>query len=539
MKDYILKFKGKALFYLLAGLLASTRGVMSTYCTQYMIDIVTEYQTDKIANMFWIILAYALFDICVLLIYGVAKNGFTARIMQEIRGDLFGSLMRQNVVALAKENTGYYTSLFLNDLKVVETTIVARFELIIAMSGLILSFVYAFLWNKMLALVLIAVGLGGLTLPVIAQKIMQRNQEVLMDEAAKHNAFINDNLHGLEVIKNYQAEAEVLKKYADENNTYAKKTFKNEFVRRTVGNLTNTCVLSLQELVIAFAGLLALSGQMEASYIMVVVTLSTSVVSSMNSFLEYFIDVKAGKSVSSRLFEQIVPGQDETADQLVDFKQTFALSHVTFTYPNKETAVLEDLNVVFEKGKKYLITGESGSGKSTFIKLLLQYYEDYEGSISLDGMDVRRLPRKSVLQEFGVIPQNVFVFEDTLRNNITLYTECSEERVMEAVKQAGLSELVEKLPDGLDYVIKEGGMNLSGGERQRISIARAFFHNRKIWIMDEATSNLNKELAQQIEQTVLNIPDVTVIMIAHYYNEDISRQCDGIYRIEKRGLHRL
>lgn len=539
MKKYILKFKMPVLLYLIAGTIVALEGIAMTYTIQYIVEIVSYNRIDEASHMFLAVLALLIFMTATSIFFSLTKHGFCAKIMEAIRTDLFQSIIRKNMVDFSKENTGYYTSLFQNDLKVVETTIIAKINFVLQLEEIVFSLLYAFLQNAVIGVVLMLVGIAGMAIPMLSQKMLRKNQENLMKEAAKHNSFINDSLHGYEVIKNYQAEENILGKYGERNCEYRRKTYKTVVSQSLTGNLAQTLIVALQMLLIALSGVMVFQGRLDISFLTVIVGLSSSVINSMYTAVEAMIEQKSGQGVCKKIFGQIEAQGKAEEETGIDFKDSLALKEVSFSYPNEEKPVLENINVTFRKGKKYLLLGESGSGKSTFIKLLLQYYGDYQGKMYLDGMDVRTLPGRSVMRQFAVISQNVFVFEDTLRNNITLYDSYSDESIMEAVRKAGLEKLVDKLENGLGYVIKEDGLNLSGGERQRISIARAFLHNRNIWIMDEATSNLDKEMAEQIGQTVLNIPEITVIMIAHYYNEKTVAGCDEIFRIEKGNLCRL
>lgn len=537
MKKYILKYKLSALQYLIMGTITSLNGIAMTYGMQYIVEIVTHNQIEKIPNMFFAIAVYFLGMTVAFILYGISRNRFCVNVMRAIRRDLFHSLVQKDAVAFSKNSTGYYTSLFQNDLKVVETTLMAKFMILLQLEEIIFSLIYAFIQNAAIGIALIVVGILGMMIPMFVQRVLQKNQEKLMEEAAEHNSFINDSLHGYEVIKNYQVEENVSGRYEKSNDKYSKKNYQVAVFQSCTSNITQIFVISLQILLIAISGIMVLKNELSISFITVIVGLSSSVVGAMCSIVEAIINYKSGQGICRKILDEIETYKEEITKVSGNFENSLTLNHVSFSYAYAEENVLENLNISFEKGKRYLIIGESGSGKSTFIKLLLQYYDDYQGKICLDGVDVRSLARKSVMNQFAVIPQNVFVFEDTLRNNITLYDSYSDESVMEAIRKAGLENLINKLEDGLDYVIKEGGANLSGGERQRISIARAFLHNRKIWIMDEATSNLDKEMAEQIEQTILDIPDITVIMIAHYYNPKTVDRCDEVYRIEKKHLN--
>lgn len=192
---------------------------------------------------------------------------------------------------------------------------------------------------------------------------------------------------------------------------------------------------------------------------------------------------------------------------------------------------MKDVSVQFEQGKKYAVIGESGSGKTTLIKIIMQQLNDYEGGFSIGGQDCRKIDRESFVKHFALIQQEALLFEDTLRNNITMYGEYPEEEVLLAAYGAGLRRYLENLPHGLDSVLGENGANCSGGERQRITIARALLRKASVLVMDEATSSLDEATAKQIEDIVLKDPGLTVISITHHTGEDLWDKYDKVFRM--------
>ena len=182
-------------------------------------------------------------------------------------------------------------------------------------------------------------------------------------------------------------------------------------------------------------------------------------------------------------------------------------------------------------GEKVLLKGASGSGKTTLLNLLAGVYTDYEGEIRYDGTELRSIHPASHNKQIAEIYQDVFLFEDTLRQNIVLYEDYTEEEVRDAVEKAGLSELIERLPDGLDTMLEENGKNLSGGERQRVSIARAVIRGAKLILADEATSNLDESLGRHVEETLLSL-DATVIAISHRYYEGVTERYDTVLELK-------
>lgn len=221
-------------------------------------------------------------------------------------------------------------------------------------------------------------------------------------------------------------------------------------------------------------------------------------------------------------------------EQEFSFSRQIGFSHVDFSFDQKE--IINDASFVIERGKKYLIKGVSGAGKTTLMNLLAKIHDDFQGNITVDGMDYREISEKSFHEKVAFIYQDVFLFEDTIRNNITLYKELPGEQIDYAVRVSGLDALVSEKRDGMDQRLTENGKNLSGGQRQRISIARAIAKNAEILFVDEGTSSLNEELGREIEKVFLGL-DSTVIAISHRYYEGVTNKYDYVLEIKNGAVH--
>ncbi|HHX30784.1 MAG TPA: ATP-binding cassette domain-containing protein, partial [Clostridiaceae bacterium] len=206
---------------------------------------------------------------------------------------------------------------------------------------------------------------------------------------------------------------------------------------------------------------------------------------------------------------------------------------LNFAYDNR--SILQKLSFSVEAGEKILLKGASGSGKTTLLNLLAGVYTDYSGSITYDGQELRDIALPSLNEGIAEIYQDVFLFEDSLQNNITLFSDYPQSEIDRAVRQAGLSELIEQLPQGLSTPLTENGKNLSGGERQRIAIARAIIKGTRVLLADEATSSLDEALGRQIEATLLDL-DATVIAISHRRYEGVTDRYDKVLEIESGSL---
>lgn len=208
-------------------------------------------------------------------------------------------------------------------------------------------------------------------------------------------------------------------------------------------------------------------------------------------------------------------------ENLESLNDSIELKNLSFSYGEKK--ILHDLNIKFRIGGKYALVGESGSGKTTILKLLLGQLQNYKGSILFDGKDSKDFDENSFYQQMAYIEQNVFLYNRTIRENITLGGDFTETQVQNALEKSALSKELYKFDNGLDTVVGDNGNRLSGGQKQRVAIARALIHNRSILLVDEGTSALDKENAEAIEDTLLQGEGLTLILISHHLKEDKKR----------------
>ena len=184
-------------------------------------------------------------------------------------------------------------------------------------------------------------------------------------------------------------------------------------------------------------------------------------------------------------------------------------------------------NLHVDKGEFVFIVGNSGSGKSTIIKLLLNNYEVSKGTLYINDIDINTINIENIYQHISIVHQNAPILNDTLKNNITYFKEYSDNQITEVIEKAGLKDFVNALPEDLNTVINENGNNISGGEKQRISIARALLKDADLLIYDEPTSNLDHTTAKEIESILLNI-DKTCFMITHKLDKELLSKFDEI-----------
>lgn len=206
-----------------------------------------------------------------------------------------------------------------------------------------------------------------------------------------------------------------------------------------------------------------------------------------------------------------------------------SLKNVTFGY-EENCDILHDINTTFDAGKKYAIVGASGSGKSTLLNLLMASHGNYTGEIRYDGYEVKEISSESLYDIVSMIQQNVFVFNASIRDNITMFHEFLKAEVDRAIELSGLSKLIAER--GEDYLCGENGNGLSGGEKQRISIARSLLKKSQVLLVDEATAALDAETAFQVSNAILGLDDITSIVVTHSLDEGLLKQYDDIITLK-------
>lgn len=218
----------------------------------------------------------------------------------------------------------------------------------------------------------------------------------------------------------------------------------------------------------------------------------------------------------------------QTGETKEYFDDVISFSNIDFSYPNTEEKIFNHLSLKIQKGEKIAIVGMSGSGKSTLLNLLLRFYDVTSGHISIDNIDLQAISAGSLYNLMTIVQQDIYIFDDTLRSNITLNQFFTDEEIKQAVQQSGLESYVLENESGLQALCGENGSNLSGGQKQRLSIARALIRKTPILLLDEATSSLDNQVTTEIENSILDIQDLTALVVTHKLNENILKKYDRI-----------
>ncbi len=516
----------------------------------------TEGQAAIMSALGWVtaglVLLYALRCGCR---YFVSAQGHImgARIETRMRQDLFERYEKFSFAYFDKHNSGDMMSRVVNDLfDICEAAHHVPEWLIICAIEIFGAFGILFTISPVLA------GAMGIITIVFVFVMIRQNMkmEAVFDEnrvkISEVNSQIQDSLAGMRVVKSFANEDTEIDKFRVSNNHYLQSKVRQYYALGTYQATSSTMTGILYVVVVALGGFLVAQGQMSAvdmaTFALYVSLFATPVETLVNS-TESFQKAAAGFKRMDEVL-QTIPDIEDAADarDLEVTEGAIEYNDVCFAYEDTEAGageerpVIDHMDLAIEPGKTLALVGPSGGGKSTTCSLLPRFYDVMSGSISIDGQDVRAVTQKSLRQAIGLVQQDVYLFDGTLRDNIAYGRPgATDAEIEDAARKANIHEFIASLPEGYNTVVGERGSRLSGGQKQRVAIARVFLKNPKILILDEATSALDNESEEAVQESLERLAaDRTTIIIAHRLST--IKHADEIATVERgrvveRGTH--
>ena len=464
-----------------------------------------------------------------------------AKMERDMRRELFDHYQELSFSYYSRNNSGQMMSKLVSDLfDISEFAHHGPENLFISLVKIVGAFIFLVFINKKLALPLI---LLVIVMFVFSFRQNAKMQETFMENRRKIgdvNASLQDTLSGIRVVQSFANEDIERAKFKKSNEAFLVSKRDNYHCMGSFmsSNLFFQGMMYLVTLV--YGGYLIAQGEMQTGDLAMYALYIGIFISPIQILVELVEMMQKGLS-GFRRFLDVMETESEIRDadnaaELTDVKGHVRYDHVSFHYNDDETPVLSDISIDIPAGKSIALVGPSGSGKTTICSLLPRFYDVTGGSITVDGKDIRGLTLKSLRSQIGMVQQDVYLFDGTIKDNIAYGKPgASDEEIIKAAKCASIHDFIMELPDKYDTYVGERGTRLSGGQKQRISIARVFLKNPPILILDEATSALDNESERWIQKSLEELSkNRTTITIAHRLST--IRDADEIIVITEEGI---
>lgn len=454
---------------------------------------------------------------------------FIARAMRQYKELAFQKLTEKSIASFRDESTAAYLSALTNDAASVEADYLAQQLAVITKTVTFFGALFMMLWYSPL---LTAIAVGVTALPLAASLLtggrLQAAEKQVSERNRDFTAALSDCLSGFAVVKTFKAEREIFQLFAESNRALEQEKFSRRRLKVLIGMIGAVTGLVAQLGVFLAGAWLALSGSgLTAGMVILFVNLMNFMIGPVSELPALLAGRRAALGLIGKLADALEKdGSAGGSRTLSRLEHGIELRDVSFGYEAGKD-VLHHVSACFEAGRAYAIVGGSGSGKSTLLNLLLAENTGYRGSVLLDGTELRELSPEALYGLMSVIHQNVFVFNASIRDNVSMFREFPQKALDEAIRRAHLRELLDAR--GADYLCGENGKGLSGGEKQRVSIARSLLKKSSVLLVDEATAALDVQTAHQVSSDILNLTGMTRIVVTHSLEEALLRRYDGIF----------
>lgn len=506
----------------------SSINLMISWLIQQIMDSMANQNMQSVVRCAWIAASVVIAYTVANAVYRAVYPRFLQRAMQQYRDYAFSRLTQKSLRSFSKEGTALYVSALTNDCTSIENNYLAAtftlIELLFCFLGALIMMLY---YSPVMLVLAVALSFLPVAVSMTAGNRLTEQEKEISKKNERFVSIVNELLSGFPVIKSFRAEAQASRLFS-QRNEQAEEAKKNK--RRTeqlISLLANDAGIIAQMGIFLAGAWLAISGKgVTAGVVIVFVQLMNYILNPISQVPLLWSNRKAAIALMEKLSDALSENvREEGREKLNGFSEKIEVKDLTYGY-EPESHVLKDMDAQFDAGKSYAIVGGSGSGKSTLLNLLMGSSSNYQGEICIDGVSIKNIESESLYQLMTSVQQNVFVFNDTIRNNVTMFHEFPDKEVTLALERSGLSEFIEKR--GEEFVCGENGANLSGGERQRISIARALLRKSPILLVDEATAALDAATARAVSFSILNLVGMTRIVVTHRLEEAILRRYDKI-----------
>ncbi|MBB6714062.1 ABC transporter ATP-binding protein [Clostridium gasigenes] len=462
-------------------------------------------------------------------IYKIASKKLIRNVITMLRGKIFAGILARNFKDFTSLNTADYISYLTNDIKLVEDNYIRALLSIWQNIGMFIGTVLMLLYySPLITIVIFVSSIIMFVIPAILGKVLGKKQNILSKELAKFTSKIKDVFLGFDVIQSFNLVGYMNNVFNKQNKSLSSKKYDTDKLMVMNDVISQTLGIAVQIISSFLCVYLVITGELTIGMLAAILQLCVNFVNPLMGIMNNIPLVNSMKPILRKLdYLSNYTNNSLSGTKKPRFEDKLTISNLEFSYDSKNP-IIQDININIFKNKKYAVIGQSGCGKSTLIKLLLGYYSDFAGEIKYDNESLRDIDITTLNEMTSIIHQNVYMFDETIRDNICLYKDYSDEELNNALYYSGVDKFIESNSNGLESLVGENGANLSGGQKQRIAIARGIIKKTPLLVLDEGTSAVDMQTAYDIESSLLKINDLTLITITHKMSQELLSLYDKI-----------
>lgn len=463
---------------------------------------------------------------------GVLKNRFICNARQEVKYQLFASLLRMDTGNISEiASSGEYISLFTNDIALLETRF---YNQIVGLISSVFSIAILggslFALNVKLATAILAFGVFSMCVPVVFSKKLNEKSLAYSNAISRFTQRVKEYMVAYPTIKNYAIETETSQKFNSINHDVEEAKFESDYAMTFANNVGQLLSWFMQFIGVGLGLMLVVNGEILVGTVVAARSFASDLASPLQDIVININSIRSVKAIVRKI-ELLTtnPAGKKSGPQKAIFLSSGTnqcnISFENFSLQIGSKSLISHFSFSFETGKKYLVLGLNGSGKSTLFKALKKWYSPTSGNIYINGINVSELDSATLSRSISYLNENVSLFSGTIKDNITLFRESNTIQFGEAITNA-------KVRIDMDRIVNDEGRNISSGEQRRIEIARSLLRSVKVLIFDEVVSTLDIETAYEIEKMALGFVDKTVIFVSHNFSGKLIREYDEILVID-------
>lgn len=531
MANYILRYK---YLIFLSFFLSILLGIMDVGKGIILKEIIDTAITNNNSGFLRIIVVIVLFILSNIALYASFQRLsllIASYICKDIKNDLIGNIINKSDY----DNMEFISTVNKDVDMIYEKKLINLFMLVRIMSSFVLSLGYLIYVNLYIAMSVVACGLLSIYLPSLFVHKSSELKNAYMEGTAQFFRMLKELLYGIETIKLFILENEYLKRLNDSNKKVEESRLQSNFYDDCIQLLVTSNGFLILSINVVLAAFLSHKGYFSIGTALAIMQVMNYVILPINQGPFYIAEMNSIYPIEQKILgilEKVT--YEKTLDKekvLQEEIKTIEIKNLSYCYPGSQSFAIENLDLLLERGKKYVLLGSSGSGKSTLLKVLTKLNKAYSGKIEIDGEELSDIDEISLRKKINFVQQNPYIFQDTLEFNICLGHDVEKKELDKVIELVNLKELIRKLPNGVKTVLSDNGNNLSGGEKQKIAIARVFIREPEIIFVDEGMSALDTKNTYFLEDMFLKY-NGTIVTISHKSNPQILKQYDQIVVME-------